>query len=917
MKKLIPTLFIALMFHGFNGIAQCTKPTIAFGAIPINSCVNSSSANVNNYTLTGAPDQYRIDWTPAANSAGLVDVPLTALPGSLQITGIPSTAGIYTGIIWVKNSSTNCESDATVIVAFIDFKPTITVTSVPVTCSSNYTLNFSTGGSQVFTYRIDWNAAANSAGFADVSSTSIPASQINLSGAPLGSNVYTGTIYVANEGCESVGTQFNLTTVARPTISVTNVALDYGSCNPWYTINYSTTGSVSSYRIDWDVSANSAGLADVLLTTLPAGPIFKYGIPSAGGTFSGTIFVSDGACESAGTAFSITSVANPGIVTGSIPSICNFFADRSYLPYSSTSGSPYWYRIDWSNAANAAGLEDVPWLTLTPNQILIWGLSAAGTFNGTLYVKKSQGCESAGKPISVVVKPTPSLAVSSGGLICTGASTTLTATGSPATYTWSPSTGLSSTTGPTVTASPTITTNYYVTATGSEGCTNNMWSTLVSVENPPTLIPGTVNAICVGQYSFLPYSSATGYPNGYRIDWEAAANSAGLSDVSSWETLPASQITINTSLALPGTYLGNLYLQSTSYGCESIAIPISVRVSTKPIINFPVIANKTYGDPNFNLPLTSSLGATINYSSSNTGVAEVVGNTVTVKGVGSVTITASQQATATVCSATSVSRTFSIIKADQTVTFNNLPATICNGSISLSATASSGGTAFYFASSDPSKIYVTGSTAYGYYDGAYIQAYEPGNQNYNQAWSTSTYVTVGASYGSIQQSCSLSSCGYANLAVYGGTNWSWSDGTSGQYIRTYSSGSYTVTYLLNGCWVTASTYVDGCLGCESYRKASDVVAQELDVAIVDPLAGKFTMFPNPANKDVTIHLKEPIEVSGEVHVIDVLGNAVAHGTMNSGEVQTKINTETLIAGTYIIQINTGKKSIVKKLVVVH
>jgi len=53
--------------------------------------------------------------------------------------------------------------------------------------------------------------------------------------------------------------------------------------------------------------------------------------------------------------------------------------------------------------------------------------------------------------------------------ICIGQSTTLTASGAN-TYTWSPATGLSSTTGTNVTANPTTTTTYTVTGTDVNGC---------------------------------------------------------------------------------------------------------------------------------------------------------------------------------------------------------------------------------------------------------------------------------------------------------------------------------------------------------------------------------------------------------------------------------------------------------------
>ncbi len=59
-------------------------------------------------------------------------------------------------------------------------------------------------------------------------------------------------------------------------------------------------------------------------------------------------------------------------------------------------------------------------------------------------------------------------------------------------------------------------------------------------------------------------------------------------------------------------------------------------------INFAVIPTKTYGDAAFDPGATASSGLTVSYSSSNTSVATVSGQTVTIVGAGSSTITASQ-----------------------------------------------------------------------------------------------------------------------------------------------------------------------------------------------------------------------------------------------------------------------------------
>ncbi|MCR5888011.1 T9SS type A sorting domain-containing protein [Hymenobacter sp. J193] len=65
--------------------------------------------------------------------------------------------------------------------------------------------------------------------------------------------------------------------------------------------------------------------------------------------------------------------------------------------------------------------------------------------------------------------------------ICVGASTSLKATGA-STYSWSPATGLSTTSGATVTASPTATTTYIVTGRNASGCTST--ATVTVTVNP-------------------------------------------------------------------------------------------------------------------------------------------------------------------------------------------------------------------------------------------------------------------------------------------------------------------------------------------------------------------------------------------------------------------------------------------------
>lgn len=116
--------------------------------------------------------------------------------------------------------------------------------------------------------------------------------------------------------------------------------------------------------------------------------------------------------------------------------------------------------------------------------------------------------------VNIIWRLPPTISITpSAPTICSGQSTTLTASGAD-TYTWSPATGLSSTTGPTVIANPTTTTTYTVTGTDVNGCSST------------TTVTVTVDATCGTIDCTLPTTltlpngatSAITIPNGSVVD---------------------------------------------------------------------------------------------------------------------------------------------------------------------------------------------------------------------------------------------------------------------------------------------------------------------------------------------------------------------------------------------------------------
>ncbi|NCZ96906.1 hypothetical protein EBZ02_07105 [bacterium] len=81
---------------------------------------------------------------------------------------------------------------------------------------------------------------------------------------------------------------------------------------------------------------------------------------------------------------------------------------------------------------------------------------------------------------------------------------------------------------------------------------------------------------------------------------------------------------------------------------------------TGDITKFGALPSKLVGDAPFALSATSNSGLTVSYTSSNTGVATVAGNTVTIVGKGTTTITASQAGDSNYDAASSVPQTLSV-----------------------------------------------------------------------------------------------------------------------------------------------------------------------------------------------------------------------------------------------------------------
>ncbi len=216
----------------------------------------------------------------------------------------------------------------------------------------------------------------------------------------------------------------------------------------------------------------------------------RYGTPSTWGLTLASLYVHP----------FVTPNPAKSVINPKTPIICSGNA----VQFDAT-GSSFGSQIQWQFPGAAAP-------NTVTNQIQAAALYPnAGSFKAYLFT--TGGCNEVRTDSTVVtVNPSPAVVVNaSKNPMCTGESSTLTASGATS-YTWSPATGLNTSTGNTVIASPVQTVSYSVTGTVGE-CSNTIFyelrvaartasvglSASANAINGPTLVNFSANPINGGE----------------------------------------------------------------------------------------------------------------------------------------------------------------------------------------------------------------------------------------------------------------------------------------------------------------------------------------------------------------------------------------------------------------------------------
>ncbi|MBP6515647.1 MAG: hypothetical protein KA242_01260 [Chitinophagales bacterium] len=228
--------------------------------------------------------------------------------------------------------------------------------------------------------------------------------------------------------------------------------------NYWNGTNAS--GNITGWRFDWATGNNvNMDIDFVTLTDRPvleSGPSYTFISPAVSKTY---YTARRGACA-------VTACASQLLTISCLP------PDITSIPSSACPGSTI--AISGTDLGSAAitvnGLSVTSILSNTGTQIqFIVPPSASGT-TGNIVVSTPGGSDSLG---TITINPLPTISTSAlpaSAAVCSGVGVQLSASGTSASYAWSPATGLSATSGANVTATPSSGTTYTVTGT-LNGCT--------------------------------------------------------------------------------------------------------------------------------------------------------------------------------------------------------------------------------------------------------------------------------------------------------------------------------------------------------------------------------------------------------------------------------------------------------------
>ena len=161
------------------------------------------------------------------------------------------------------------------------------------------------------------------------------------------------------------------------------------------------------------------------------------------------------------------------------------------------------------------------------------------------------------------------------------------------------------------------------------GCTSAAQPISILINPSPAITLTNPNpSVCIGTLSTtLAYTAATGTPNQYSIDYNAAAEAQGFVDVVN-AALPATPITVPIpGGAVTGTYNATLTVRNSTTTCISPSQAITITINANPTITLGANPSLCLGSGPAVLTYTATTGSPTQYRIDYNAAAEAQGFT--------------------------------------------------------------------------------------------------------------------------------------------------------------------------------------------------------------------------------------------------------------------------------------------------
>jgi hypothetical protein len=307
--------------------------------------------------------------------------------------------------------------------------------------------------------------------------------------------------------------------------------------------------------------------------------------------------------------------------------------------------------------------------------------------------------------------------------------------------------------------------------------------------------------------------------------------------------------------------------------------------------------NAKVGDAAITLQATSDAGLPVTFSSSNPDIAKIEGSTLTIIGVGEVTITAAQTAN-DFYTRSAVTQTLSISKGEQLVAISPFPdITIEDDQIDLPATSSAGLPIVYSTTDD--NISLTANKVKILAAGrATITAEQPGDENYNAAETVQYTFCVDPVKPVISEERFHPTELLLTSSNDTGNQWYFNgqliEGATAKTLVATEDGTYTV-----------KTTVEDCVS----ELSDELLTIVTDVEM--PSRDNISIYPNPVTKDVAIDFNYAPQDQTTISISDYSGKPVITQTSITG--REVFDLGSLSKGLYLIEIKTDGKILFKRI----